>query len=732
MAFSRKILQRDRYKEAGKLKKSFLKKAIKVKRDPFSTMGYRVTDLRQKVLEYQQLLAVAIRSEKQTEVASITRKILRSEQVRLYAVYRTISSTGSRTKGTNDKSRPIKTQQYLELASQLWSVVKKPNEYKSTPLKRVYIPKPNKPEDRPLSVPSYLDRAVQHLYNFVLSVFHEEVAESRSFGFRNFRSPGMAAKAITLQIWNRKGYGFPRYAIELDIRKCFDSISHKFILENVANVYVKSALYEVIPQNIMLQWLKSGYIDYEGKYSPKNQVIPTEVGVPQGGPISPTISNLVLNGIEKTAWIAADGLNYIKSEQALSPATQIVWTKGGVEKLCTFGCTNNQELYDLLKETGLITEDFPAKYLRTKARLKSIGLQMEYKKFVDTSLNTEEKREANNQRWSSLTRFADDCVILVNSKEKAEKVIQGIIKFLEPRGLEIHPEKTVTRDLYNNEGFRFCGFEFRYETGHGETSVYNFPPADKVKVLKDKIEEIFKKRKRNPYLCFYEINAILRGWLNFYSSGNSKQIFSDIRAWLWHKTYWYLWNYHTCDFKNGSQRIRKIQLGAFLYRTYLRKPKASKGRWWMIPYENLPEEKKKRWSKSRNSYFLVNPSDVRVATPSIAVGLSAFHPDDRPQLISKANGWKQGFHREILSKNDSKCQSCQIDLLSDDVKMEIHHLTPIKFGGLNIKENCICLCYECHKEVTSAVRKKDLQRIIDLESFGILSGVSSRLSPRSN
>lgn len=91
---------------------------------------------------------------------------------------------------------------------------------------------------RPLSVPSYLDRALQHLYLIVLDVFQEELSERNNYGFRPFRSPGWAAKAVTLHIWSRKKFLPPKFAIELDIKKCFDTINHKFIINNVGTLQV--------------------------------------------------------------------------------------------------------------------------------------------------------------------------------------------------------------------------------------------------------------------------------------------------------------------------------------------------------------------------------------------------------------------------------------------------------------------------------------------------------------
>lgn len=143
-------------------------------------------------------------------------------------------------------------------------------------------------------MPSYLDRSLQNLYLFVLDVFQEETADTSSFGFRKFRSPGWAAKAVTLRMWNRRNFGFPTIAVSLDIAKCFDNISHEFLLANVATFNYKGTIYELVSQSIMTQWLKCGFILAKDA---TNTLFPT-TGIPQWGPISPCVANIVLNGLE--------------------------------------------------------------------------------------------------------------------------------------------------------------------------------------------------------------------------------------------------------------------------------------------------------------------------------------------------------------------------------------------------------------------------------------------------
>ena len=70
--------------------------------------------------------------------------------------------------------------------------------------------------------------------------------------------------------------------------------------------------------SILKQWLKSGFIDIKGTLFPANSVTPTEEGIPQGGPISPTISNIILNGIQTVAEKAVAG-NFIYPGPSVIP-----------------------------------------------------------------------------------------------------------------------------------------------------------------------------------------------------------------------------------------------------------------------------------------------------------------------------------------------------------------------------------------------------------------------------
>jgi len=285
--------------------------------------------------------------------------------------------------------------------------------YAPKPVRREYIQKKrNSAKKRPLGIPTFTDKLVQEVLRMILEAVYEPTFSYFSHGFRPKKDCHTALNSL------KKEFTGVSWFIEGDIKACFDSIDHH-VLVGVINTKIKDA------RLIRLIWkfLKAGYME-DWKYNS------TRSGCPQGGIVSPILSNIYLNELDKFAEKTA--------KEFYEPR----------KRAHTAEYANTNYLIQKSK-----------RHLKTAAGQKKAELLKRVK-----SLNSELRKTpctSKTDKVMKYIRYADDFIIGVKGdKADCEHIKQQFSEFISGNlKMELSEEKTLI--THSNQYARFLGYDVR-------------------------------------------------------------------------------------------------------------------------------------------------------------------------------------------------------------------------------------------------------------------------------
>jgi group II intron reverse transcriptase/maturase len=424
----------------------------------------------------QRKLATWTSTDKSRRINRLLRLISQPEWLQ-HAAKITLSSSGAKTAGVDGI-----TKSHLQdnLDSYLASIRQAllSGEYQPLPARRVYIPKANG-KQRPLGIPSLKDRIVQRAMLMAMEPIWENDFHSLSYGFRPERSVHHAIRTTQLQLTDSSETR-GRWVIEGDLSSYFDTVHHKLLMSCVCKRIVCKRF-----NALLWRFIKAGHVE-------RNLFCSTSQGVPQGGVISPLLSNIMLNEFDQ----------YLDLHYLSKKARKDRWY-----------------------------------WNRTIQDKRKIAIE-------------------ENRQWKpavAYCRYADDFVIIVKgSKSQAMAIRDQCRNFLEGKlKLALNMEKTHITHV--NDGFTFLGHRIIRKRGpKGNMRVVSGIPYGKAKAFSHSLCQAVS----SDYSCskvdkVEQLSRKLKGWAQFYRFTNfTAKVYSKIdRIVFWKLAKWLARKYR-CSIKS--------------------------------------------------------------------------------------------------------------------------------------------------------------------------------------